>query len=134
MIQINALVAIIVIPLLLTLTSFVKTVVRRPPSLFQIFAIVAIIRYLDNRFPVFSNAFLAHLDLQLHCFESVRSCYAYNGLSWKDNFGFGAPKAVAHCNAAGLSCHGSTARAFLLQVFELMRLRYEGSEIVIRKM
>lgn len=123
LIQINALVAIIVIPLLLSLTTLVKAVIRRPPSLFQIFAILALIRYLEHKFPVHSDALLAYFNLQLYCFERIQSCYAYEGASWKDNFSFRAPKAVAHCNAVGLSCYGSTAAGFFLRVLELIGLR-----------
>lgn len=126
LIQINVLIAIIVIPLLLIFTWIVKSVIRRRPSQFHIFLIGTAIRYLARTFPVFTNALWAYFNLQLDCCKGVSTCYTDGGATWRDSVALRTPKTmhVASCNQDGLSCFAYNTVAFINRVMELIGVQF----------
>lgn len=121
LIQINALIALIVINLLIILKIVVGISFRRPPTGSQIFATLVIIYMLVNTFPDFFNAFWSYITMQPVCVKSVANCYTAGGATWLDNFGLRKRHTIVACNAAWLTCHGATAVAFTDRIVDCFK-------------
>lgn len=121
LVLVNTLVAVILVTTLIVLRVLVGISFRNLPTRSQLFGTVVIVYMLVNTFPDFFSALWAYLSAQPVCTKSVMNCYAAGGATWMDNLGLRKRYTIAACNAAWLTCHGSTAVAFVDRVADCFR-------------
>jgi len=118
---VNTLLAIVLITVVITLKLLVGISFRNRPTRSQLFGTLVIVYILVHTFPDFSRALWAYLSAQPVCAKSVMSCYNAGGATWMDNLGLRKRYTIAACNAAWLTCHGSTAVAFADRVADCFK-------------
>lgn len=121
LIKINTLIAVILVTILIALKVLVGISFRNRPTGSQLFCTLVIIYMLAHTFPDFSRALWAYLSAQPVCAKSVANCYAAGGATWMDNFGLRKRHTIIACNAAWVTCHGSTAVAFTDRVVDCFK-------------
>lgn len=121
LIKINTLIAIILVTILISLKVLIGISFRNRPTRSQLFCTLVTLYILAHTFPDFFRAFWAYLSAQPVCAKSVGNCYAAGGASWTDNFGLRKRNTIVACNAAWVTCHGSTAVAFAEIVVECFK-------------